>query len=48
VLGLVEVPGEVGGRSHGGEEGCGQDHDDGRLDTVGGPPQLVPADKQPS
>jgi hypothetical protein len=48
VLGLVEVPGEAGGGSHGGEEGCGQEDDDGRLDAVGGPPQVVPAEKQPS
>jgi len=48
VLGLVEVPGKEGGHGHGGEEGRGKEHDDGRLDTVSGPPQFVPAEKQPS
>jgi hypothetical protein len=46
MLGLVEVPGEARGRD-GGEEGCYQTDNDRRPDTVGGPPQLVAAEKPP-
>jgi len=45
VLGLVEVPSEARGADGGGEEGRYQRDDDRRLDTVGGPPQLVAAEK---
>jgi hypothetical protein len=47
VLGLVEVPGEARGRDGGGEESRYQAGNDRRLDTIGGPPQLVTAEKPP-
>ncbi len=41
------MPGEECRRHKSGEEGRGQRYDDGPLDTVRRPPQLVPAEKQP-
>jgi hypothetical protein len=47
VLGLIEIPGEARGRDGDGEESRYQGDNDRRLDTVGGPPQLVAAEKPP-
>jgi hypothetical protein len=47
LLGPVEVPGEGRRRNSGGEKGRGQERDDYSLEAVSGPPQLVPAQKQP-
>jgi len=47
VLGPVKVPGEACGRDGGGEEGRYEEDNDRRLDAVGGPPQLVAAEKPP-